>query len=288
MRKRLALMLVLAGPVAFGAEIEVENLKDTRTTQDSFFGGLEVELKIDDDDGLEKVKALRAVVDTAADDTGRKLVDPKKVEKDFDEVSEYNRGKITLKLRNPARKAQAIAKLEGKIQLFEPSRDPKARVAVPLGGKAAAKPAADPALAASKIELTVLTAKQYEEGRKMEAEARKKELEKAKKNAAEELGGAMVEAFAGLFDAFSQVGENDLVMQVHDPEQKIVGFEVETKDGKTLKRQGSSTMGDTSERHTRVLSFGEPLPESSKLIVHVATSKALVEVPFKLENVKLP
>jgi hypothetical protein len=134
-----------------------------------------------------------------------------------------------------------------------------------------------PALKAVKAEVTVVSRKTYEAEKKKDAERRKKEAEGAG------IGGAMVEAFAGLFEGFMTVEENDVLVKVDDPGKKIFDVEVVDSKGAKIDGGGSMTIGSF-----RILKFSEKVPADAGLKVYLLTPKSLVTTPFQLKNVALP
>jgi hypothetical protein len=108
--KSLLVLCLLSLSVSLPAQdvqTRLGDVKDSRTTG-RFFAGLEIELKLTGD-VLEDAKSMRVTVQTAADDTGRNLIDPEKTREDFDTIGSFGpKNTMTLKLKNPARKAVTV------------------------------------------------------------------------------------------------------------------------------------------------------------------------------------
>lgn len=155
------------------------------------------------------------------------------------------------------------------------------------------KPISMPALKSQKIEVAVVSPKAHRANaakRKAEFEKEmaknKAEMEKEMKGASPEEAKAL-EAIMGLAQAFSgmmdEVGDNDLILNVKDPDNRLMDVEVTRADGERISSNGSMSSGEL-----RVMNFSEKLPADAKLKVLVKTKKALVSTPFTLSNVSLP
>jgi hypothetical protein len=184
---------------------------------------------------------------------------------------------LKLELRNPARRAKTVREVSGQVELFLPGRDPASVARVDGFASKTDKPAASPALKAAKAEVTVVSRKTYEAEKKKDAERRRKEAEGAG------IGGAMVEAFAGLFEGFLTVEENDVLVKVTDPDKKVFDVDVVDSKGTKIDGAGSMTVGTF-----RILKFPEKLPADASLRVYLLTPRSLVTTPFQLKNIALP
>lgn len=264
-------------PKGKGISVALAELTDKRRS-DGTFARLEVELKLEGG-GLEGVKGARAIPKKALDDTGRSLLSTEEKVPDFD--TSFGRGsepRLTLRLKNPARKAAVVKEISGDLELFAPGRDPNAVVKVDKFLSKADRPIASPALKAASVEVTIITKKGYEAEKKKEAERRKKEAEK------QGIAGAMVEAMGEMLSGLmGDVSENDVVLKVEDKGKKVFSFEVVDASGKPLEGRGSMSQGSF-----KVLSFGEKPPEDAGLRIYLKTAKALVTQPFALKDVALP
>ena len=248
-----------------------------RRRNDNFFGGLEIELKIGGD-GAADVRGARALVKKAEDETGRNLLTEGAKAPTFETSMSDTAPSLKLELRNPARKAKKVREVSGQVELFLPGRDPAAVARLDAFQSRMDKPAGLPALKAAKAEVTVVSRKTYEAEKKKDAERRRKEAEGAG------IGGAMVEAFAGLFEGFmGNVEENDVLVKVDDPGKKV--FEVDVIDSKGTKIDG---MGSMTVGTFRILKFSEKLPADAGLRVYLLTPKSVVTTPFQLKDVALP
>jgi hypothetical protein len=271
-----ASLLPAAPPPAGGLAVSAGDVTDRRRN-DSFFSGLEIELKLTGEPAAG-VRGARATVEKAVDDTGRNLVKENAEKPDFAKSSGDEAPPLKVELKNPARRAAKVKELSGRVEVFLPGRDASAEAKVPKFAARMDQPIAAPALKAANAQVTVVSRRTYEAEKKKDAERRKKEAEGSG------LGGAMVEAFSALFEGFmGAVEENDVLVKVDDPGKKV--FDVEVVDSKGAKLDGGSSMTIGS---FRILKFSEKVPADAGLKVYVLTPKSLVTTPFQLKNVALP
>lgn len=275
---RLLAILVLILPAsaeAIDVRVSVTEVSDRRTTG-QFFNNLEIKLRLVGDD-VSDIKGIRTALATAVDDAGRNLLMDKDKGTDFETRSDDSQSDITLTLKNPARRATAVREITGELLLFMPARDPSATILIKNISKIAGRPIANPALEKAGIGVTVLTRKEYE--------ALKKDEEKKAKDSVEKQGldQAMVKAFEGLFSAFFQIGENDVILKVTDPAKNLVEIEVADAKGTKMRNQGSMKSGEL-----KVLSFNEALPVDAQLRIFLKTAKTIVSVPLRLTDIALP
>jgi hypothetical protein len=266
---------------------------------DGFSSSLQVELKVVGD-ALKDAKGIRVIVEKAVDETGKNLLEEKKTEKDFKEISLQgdNSTKLSLTLKPSERKAAVIREISGYLEIFLPTKDAKSVITVANIMKGAGKPLTDAALKAAGLEVTIWTREQYEARKKAEEERlRKEQEEKRKKGGAEpmeELGGLLVEGlgkiFGGMFGGFEELSENSIVLTIKDPNAKLLDIAFEDAKGKPLKTGRSSSTGSFSnpELRTRVFDLDEKLPDTGRIKFAVLTSASVSKVPFKLTNVALP
>jgi hypothetical protein len=283
------LALLLSAPPARGAEnvrVTAGTIDDDRRTSTKFGGGLELELKLTGD-GLDGARAARVVVKKAVDGSGRDLLPEKARGADFSKVGDHGTG-MKINLRNPARGASAITEVAGEIELFVPGRDPGAIVVIDRVLSKVDKPLSSPALKSAKVEARVVSAKAYREQAKKSQAEFEKEMAKHKEEVQKETGGekeaeAMMALAKGLMSMMGEVGENDLVLSINDPDKRIFDIEVVGRDGKTIDSNGSMSSGDV-----RILNFKEKLPADAKLRLFLKTSKSVAATPFSLKDVPLP
>lgn len=247
-----------------------------RRRNDNFFGGLEIELKIGGD-GAAGVQGARALVKKAEDDTGRNLLKEGAKTPEF-ETSMGDAPSLKLEMRNPARKAKKVREVSGQVELFVPGRDPAAVARLDGFLSRMDRPATSTALKAAQAEVTVVSRKTYEAEKKKDAERRKKDAESAG------IGGAMVEAFSGLFEGLmGDIEENDVLLKVTDPGKKVFNVEVFDSKGARIDSGGSMSVGSF-----RILKFSEKLPADASLRIYVLTPKSVLTAPFQLKDVALP
>jgi hypothetical protein len=266
---------------------------------DGFSSSLQVELKVVGD-ALKDAKGIRVIVEKAVDETGKSLLEEKKAEKDFKEITLQgdNNAKLSLSLKTSERKAAVIREISGYLEIFLPTKDAKSVITVANIMKGAGKPLTDAALKSAGLEVTIWTREQYEARKKAEEERiRKEQEEKRKKGGAEpmeELGELLVtglgKIFGGMFGGFEELSENSIVLTIKDPSAKLLDIAFEDAKGKPLKTGRSSSTGSFSnpELRTRIFDLDEKLPDTGRIKFAVLTSASVSRVPFKLTNVALP
>jgi len=293
----LALLVIFVFSVIAAAQVRVlEGSVAESRRNDSFSSSLQVKLKAVGDP-LKEAKGIRVVVERAVDETGKNLLDEKKVEKDFKEInlSGENNTELSLDLKPSERKAVVIKEITGQIELFIPAKDPKSVITVANVLKGAGKPVSNPALKSAGLEVTVWTREQYEARKKAEEERIRKEQEEKRKKGGgeplEELGELMVAGLSAIFSGFTggfdELSDNSVVFTIKDPNSKLLHIEFQDEKGNPLK-VGSSSSSGNQEGSTRVFDLDEKLPATARVRFAVLTPAAVSKVPFKLVNVALP
>ncbi len=268
--------LALIAVQASALNLQVGDIKDSRTTG-QFFDGLELDLKLLGDE-IDEAKAIRTTISLATDSTGRDLIDPSRLENDFREVGQYGSDKkVTLKLKNPSRKAESLKEIKGSVDLYLPKRDPKAAVTVKNLKSALGKPIADSALKSAGIEVAFYTQAELKSQQKKEAE------EKAKEMKAQGASDEMISMATSFMDSFSGGDENSITLKLKDPNKKLVSIEFLSAEGKKIDTNGSMSSGDTIVKY-----FSEKVPDNAQVVLYVASQQALLSVPVALANVTLP
>lgn len=249
-----------------------------RRRNDNVFAELEIELKVAGE-GLEEAKGARALLRSAADDTGRNLLrEEKQQARDFEKSGEQGMPALKVTLRNPARRAVAVQELSGQVEVFLPARDAAAVTRVEKFLSRMDRPISSPGLKGAQAAVTVISRGTYEAEKKKNDERRKAESESAG------IAGAMAQAFGALFEGLmGDIGENDVLLKVEDKGKKLFGIEIFDAAGKRIDNQGSMTVGDFW-----ILKYPEKLPADASLAIYVLTPKALVSSPFSLKNIPLP
>lgn len=274
-----ALILAFAAAAhAADVRVSVGEVKDTRSTG-KFFNELEIQLKLTGDD-VPEVKGVKATVNKAVDSTGRNILKKEERPAGFDSFREPASGQaeVTLKLKNPARKAATISELAGELRLFMPERDTASIVVVKGLPAKTGKPLTDPVLLKHKVEVTVLTKTDYD------ALVKKQEEEKLRAEAAKQgLTDAMMQMMEGFMGMFFDVGEHDIILKIKDPGEKLIDVELLDGKGAELKSHGTMTTPDL-----RVLNFKAPLPSDAQLRIFIGTEKAITTTPFRLTDIALP
>jgi hypothetical protein len=244
-------------------------------------GGLEVEVKISDGEIPNDAKAFRVTVMKAVDDTGLDLVTPESATPEFKSMQASKTFK--LKLKSPARKAGTIRELSGDVELFVPENDPVAAVVVNSFQKHMGSPIESDTLRSAGLEITARTGEQYE------ALKEKRKAERIK--AAEPKQREAMQASARRTRGWMSMEPNDIDLSIKGANEKLAGFEFRDPSDKAIQTLSSGMTytqeGQQSER-TLYYHFQTRLPDTTKLVIFVATPESLVKVPFALADVALP
>ncbi|MCX6151919.1 MAG: hypothetical protein NTX22_15445 [Ignavibacteriales bacterium] len=269
----LMLLITFMNLNAQDIKISVGDVKDSRTTGE-FFAGLEVDLKIFGD-VLENAKSMRCTILKAVDEMDRDLVKEEERTLNFSDLDKDSpdRADLTLKLKNPSRKAMTIKEIAGEVELYIPKNDPNAIVTIKNFTSQSGKPISNPGLKASNIELSILTTTQYEQ--------LKKKQEQATDTA--DVMGQMVKALAGLFGGMSEPGQNSIILQLKDPDAMIINVEFLDQKGKEISSQGSMNSEDI-----QVYDFEKAMPKNAQIQLNIMTSQAIKKIPFTLKDIMLP
>ncbi len=258
-------------------------------------GGLSIQLKVVGE-MLKEAKGIRTVVEKAVDDTGKDLLDEKASDKEFKSVnlSGDNSTQLALALKISERKATVVKEISGYLEIFVPTKDPKATVTIAGFLQNAGQPLVNDALKAAGVEVTVWTREQYEVRKKAEeARLKKEQEEKRKKDGsgdlqdfAELLVGAMEKLFGGLVNSFDELSDTSVVLTIKDPNSKILDIGFEDAKGEKLSHSSSGRSMNTEK--TSIYDFNEKLTDVSRAKFTLLSASATVKVPFKLSNVALP
>jgi hypothetical protein len=279
----LAGLAVATTSSAQAVRVSSGTIEDRRTTG-KFFAGLEIELKLTGDD-LADAKSARLLLTKAVDETGRNLLPDSKPDQDFKSI---NSSELKLSLKNPARGAAAVKEIAGQIELFVPSRDPAATVTVDRVLSRMDKAVDSPSLKSQKIALRVVSPNAHRAAAKKRDAEFEKEMAKHKEEMKKEAGDdktaealmALVKGFSGMMN---EVSDNDLILEIEDPDKKVLDVSVVGPKGDTIDTNGSMSSGSL-----RILQFHEKLPADAKLKLLLQTRKSIVSAPFSLTNVPLP
>lgn len=253
--------------------VSAGDVKDSRTTE-KFFAGLDVQLKLIGE-ALENAKSLRCKVSRAIDDTGRDLLKEEEEQSDFSDLDSNTPGQaeVTVKLKNPSRRAMVVKELSGSIELFRPKLDPNSVVTIKKFTAESGKAIEHASLKAANVGLSILTKKQYES-------LSKKSIPDDDTSA---VMNQMIKALAGLFGGMMEVGENSVIIQLVDPELKVMKVEFLDGSGKQIDPQSSMRMEDV-----RVYDFDRQMPATAQLRLYIATPASLLSIPFAVSDISLP
>lgn len=266
------------------AKVALGQVRDRRS-DGSFFKKLEINLVLPEVPAAD-VAAARTVVSAAVDDTGRNLVPEdagsttlQPLSNSFgSEPGKPEPAQVVLELKNPARKAGAVASVAGEIELFMPGRDAGAVATIPKIAAQAGKTIADPALKANGVTIAVLGKEQLDAEKKRQVEAFR---QAARKDGF--AGDELAERVAEFTSNFFKPEEGALVLKVKAPEGRI--HEMVYVDA-----AGEEKRASTSEESGFLVltTWGEPAAPDWSLRVRMKTPKTLVRYSYALKDVPLP
>jgi hypothetical protein len=267
------------------AKVSLGQVHDRRS-DGSFFKRLEIDLELPEIPAAD-VTAARTVVKTAVDDTGRNLVPDDSGKGGLQPTMQGRPGgtaekpepvKVTLELKNPARKANVVASLTGEIELYMPGKDPNSIATIPKFQAQAGRPLASSALKANGIEITVMGKEQLEAEKNRQLD--KLKLEAKKKGIA---GETLEERIADFSSEFLKPEEGEVVLKVQGPEGRIHEIVYVNAAGEEKRVMMSDKQGFT------VLStWGEKPGPDWSLRVRMKSPKTLVRYSYALKDVPLP
>jgi hypothetical protein len=267
------------------AKVTLGQVHDRRS-DGSFFKRLEINLELPDIPAAD-VAAARTVVTTAVDDTGRNLVPDDSGKGGLQPTQQGRFGgsaekseplKLTLELKNPARKANVVTSVAGEIELYMPGKDPTSIATIPKFTAQAGRPLADPALKANGVEIALVGKEQ------LEAE-KKRQLEKLKQDANKKkiAGETLEEMIAEFSSEFLKPDEGDVVLKVHAPEGRIQQIVYVDAAG----QEKLASMSD-KQGFTVLSTWGEKPGSDWSLRVRMKSPKTLVRYSYALKDVPLP
>ena len=272
-----------------GVTVELEEVVDDRFSEGPLRGSLQIRASISGKD-LDKALASRVVVREARDDQGTDLITDRDVP-DF-QPSDYNSGKLDIRLNNPSRKAKSFS-MKGAVELYVPSRDANSRVKIEKALSRLDTPFNAKALRAAKISITPLSREKYNERMKGQEIDDEKIEELRAAGKAEGASEEEIEEAIGFIRALAELGggeveEGSVILSASsDTFDRIHRIEILGADGKpmSLTSRSLSSWGDDA---VMILDPSETPPASPTLEILVLTDKSRISVPFDLKNVALP
>lgn len=286
MKRLLVLSLLVASALTAAAQqktdVNVTQINDRRSK--GFFSELLLTLELPKLQSSE-VAASRVFVTGAADDSGRDLLDPEAAEPQF----EWNQrgmmkdappmpATVSVKLKNPDRKAQKVREVRGEIELYMPGKDPNSTAEVAKFVSQTGKTLSHKALKANGVEITILTPAQIDAERKKRAEAKKKEYADMGYTG-EDLEYMLKSAIEGLLG----VEESELLVRIKDPQKRIqeISYVDDAGDVKMVSRSDEEGL-------TRLSTWGGKPQPDWKMRVSMKTPKNVVRYAFAVSDVPLP
>lgn len=284
--KTLVLTLLLIATSILSAQqptdAVVRQVNDRRGGK--FFAQLSISMNLPQIKNSE-VAASRVLVTSATDSSGADLVDRESSEPPLESNQRADlRDKtapasVTLSLKNPPRSSKSVKEVRGEIELFMPSKDPNSIAEISRFLPASGKALTHKALKANGVEITFLTKAQLDAERKRRSDKQKKEYEEYSYDA---------ESLKSALDSFNErnlvLEENELLVRIKDPEQRIQDLKYLDDKGETAHL---SKMDDEDGLFRLSTWSGKPQP-TWKLMITMRTAKNTARYSFALKDVPLP
>lgn len=244
-------------------------------------GGCEVELRAIGD-AVADSKSIRGVrIQTATDDTGRDLTNPKPGSSSPFVVRNSGGDFLAkrVRLRNPARSATVIKLLEGQLDLFHPTTDNGGKIILKDFQAHPGEFIESPDMDKANVKLIYIT-----------KDTEKKALERLDEEAAKRNDPAKSDTapmwrrmpFRGPTYPMDNV-KNAVQFLFSDNDGNLVDFAFLDSSGAVIANRGSGR-GATFFH----AGFEKVLPQDAQLVIYLATPASIKAVPFKLENIPLP
>jgi hypothetical protein len=275
MHKILLLNLLIVNTL-IAQKVSVSKVNDNRSTSESsFFSQCEVELKITGDE-LRRYKYLKlATLDKATDNQDFDLLKDNSGSTDYTEIDDFT--KVTVKLRNPSRKATVLAELSGQIRLYNPTLANGAIIKIPNYNAKTNVNLLPNTIGLKLIYLTKSSIDKLAAEQKKKNEAELKKLTEAERKLAEGLL-ELADSFGG-FDT----DEKSVSFILEGDASKLVDVYFEDEKGKKIERNGRMT---SNEKHTFYFK-DKPQPKWTMMLL-VETEKSVSNLPFSLKSIDLP
>ena len=231
---------------------------------------------------VEQARNVRVSLASATDATGKTLLKTELSKDRWEEVEATDNRQTTnakIRLDSPARGALTLREVTGKIEFYDPTRDPQSVITVTEITAQSGQILDDPTLKSLGLEVAFLNKAQLERDQNVELA---KPAPADRPNLTPEIKTKIFDMVKELFGVLT-VDEKTLAFRITDPNARFVDVGLETADGQTIKRVGRSR-SDTLQTYQ----FEDAIPADAKLKIYVATPKSVVTVPFKLTDVPLP
>jgi hypothetical protein len=277
----LALALTSASLSAFAVDVSVSRVNDRRTG--GSFSLLDISMELPKIKSVD-VAASRVLVAAATDETGRDLIDHEMSEPSLETNHRVGNEPaatpvtVSVRLKNPDRKASKVSEVRGEIELFMPSKDPNSVAEVAKFLSFSGKPVAHKALKANGIEIAVVSPAQVAAEKKRLGDAKRKEYEGYGYE-----GENLDNAVSSYLEYVLRLEPSDVVLRMKDPNNRIQ--EIVYVDAAGEIKRGSLR---DDEGFKILTTWGEAPQPDWKLRVSMRTPKNLVRHAFALKDVPLP
>ena len=177
-----------------------------------------------------------------------------------------------LDLKSPARADKTVREIKGRVEFYDPTRDPQSVVTITDLDAHIGKFLNNPILKAAGLEFIYLDKTHLNAYQKASATGPSiAKQSKADKDIHDFLIGALHE------------DKTTLALISKNARGRLVDIEIETAKGQLLEKRLVSI---TPELLT--FQYREKIPKGSRIKIYVATPKSVTKIPFKLNNVPLP
>lgn len=271
------LCLVFLPWILVGQKVSIEQINESRSTQNSYFGNrCEVSLQVSGDVVRKYKFAKIAKVLKAVDDQGLDLLSDESNTSRYSELS-GTQAYVSILLLPASRKAATIKELTGEVVLYDPTEANGGIVKVKNIGKSTNKNLASNVPGLSVMYLTKESLEKMATEQQKMKEAELKKQPKEMQELAKEL--------ERLIDAFTYMGMsgNEVTFYVKGDVGKLDNISFETPDGTYIGNNGWSATGDLVTYY-----FGEEIQSSFTVVLSVETPTSIKKVPFALKDIDLP
>jgi TonB family protein len=292
---RIAGMLILSGCLVARSQVtgEVQLLISAESTTNMRDGTRGLQAYLTPVGPLEaRVRAGRVTISHALDDTGAVLTQATtnkfysvSVGRIDDSKDLTSREPTPFLLGGLSKGSKAIESVSGVLELVLPDLDPGSTVVIENIPAKYGSPVASEALARARVTLTVFDKKSACAAAGAKAPGGPQDYD----------SGTMFGAFFPLPPGFPRPGmeEGDVAVAIDDPDERLVGLEVQAADGSPLRynhngQYHSSGLAGNPGRRFDTYHLGTDLPRDARLVCWLITSTSLLRVPFHFDRLPVP
>ena len=234
---------------------------------------LGITLKITADE-VARARSVMATVTSAVDERGQSLMDIDSslmIWRDLGRSADKGTVSGYLDLKSPARADKKVREITGRVEFYDPARDPRSIVTIADIGAHIGQTLTDPTLKAAGLEFIYLDKAHLGLTKKRATKPATAGPSKVDKDIEQFLVAALNE------------DKTTLALISKNSTGRLVDIEIETAQGQLLKNRLASI---TPELLT--YQYREEIPKGARLKIYVATPQSVTKIPFKLSDVPLP